>query len=152
VPTSDENPPRNVLIQLFILGQLASQLMSREFAREGVDRNDFAVLTVVGAYGPITPTELATKLGLPPTTLSATIRRLGADVARRPHPTDGRSYLLELTSSGVERARGGQPALGRSLQAIRDQAGGRTAELEEALLELQQVLRAALALDAPAKS
>ena len=124
--------------------------MAREFASEGIDRNDYAVLTVIGAYGPITPTELASILGVPPTTLSASIRRLGADVARTPHPSDRRSYRLELTAAGIERARSGRPALGRSLQAIRDEAGERTPELEEALLELQQVLRAAL--DAPAKS
>ena len=146
----DGNPPRNVLIQLFILGGLAAQLMAREFARDGIDRNDYAVLTVIGAYGPITPTEVANTLGVPPTTLSASIRRLGADVARLPHPTDRRSYLLELTPTGVERATNGRPALGRSLQAIRNEAGERTPELEEALLELQQVLRAAL--DAPARS
>ena len=144
MPEADAPPPRNILIQLFILGQLAGQLMAREFDREGVDRNDYAVLTVIGAYGPITPTELAAKLGLPPTTLSASIRRLGDDVARSPHPTDKRSYLLELTDTGRERAREGQPALGRSLQAIRDQAGPRTRGLEEALLELQRVLRAVL--------
>ncbi len=150
MPTPAANPPRNVLIQLFILGQLAAQLLTREFASEGIDRNDYAVLTVIGAYGPVTPTELANILGVPPTTLSASIRRLGVDVARTPHPSDRRSYLLELTPSGVERAQRGRPALGRSLQAIRDQAGARTPALEEALLELQQVLRAAL--DAPAKS
>ena len=143
-------PPRNVLIQLYILGQLAGQLMAREFEREGVDRNDYAVLTVIGAYGPITPTELASKLGLPPTTLSSSIRRLGKQVARRPHPHDRRSYLLELTAEGRKRERSGQPALGRSLQAIREQAGARTPELEETLLELQQVLRSAL--DITAKS
>ena len=148
--TPAASPPRNVLIQLFILGQLAAQLMAREFGREGIDRTDFAVLTVIDAYSPITPTELATKLGLPPTTLSAIIRRLGADVARTPHPSDRRSYLLELTATGIERARSGHPALGRSLQAIREQAGERTTELEEALLELQQVIRAAL--DVPATS
>ena len=140
----DAPPPRNILIQLFILGQLASQLMAREFDREGVDRNDYAVLTVIGAYGPITPTDLAAKLGLPPTTLSASIRRLGNHVARSPHPTDKRSYLLELTDGGRARSREGQPALRRSLEAIRAQASTRTPELEEALLELQQVLRAAL--------
>ena len=143
-------PPRNVLIQLFILGQLAGQLMAREFDREGIDRNDYAVLTVIGAYGPITPTELAAKLGLAPTTLSASIRRLGDHVARSPNPTDKRSYLLELTDAGRRRSRAGQPALGRSLQAIRDQAGPRTAELEDALLELQHVLREALAITAKA--
>ncbi|MEO5792693.1 MAG: MarR family transcriptional regulator [Gaiellaceae bacterium] len=65
--------------------------MGREFAQDGIDRNDYAVLTVIGFYGPITPTDLATKLGLPPTTLSTSIRRLGAHVARRPHPTGGRT-------------------------------------------------------------
>lgn len=143
-------PPRNILIQLFILGQLAGQLMAREFDREGIDRNDYAVLTVIGAYGPITPTELAAKLGLAPTTLSASIRRLGDHVARSPHPTDKRSYFLELTEAGRQRSRAGQPALARSLQAIRDQAETRTPELEDALLELQQVLRAALDVTAKA--
>ncbi|MGZ8782779.1 MAG: MarR family winged helix-turn-helix transcriptional regulator [Gaiellaceae bacterium] len=148
--SSDDRPqPRNILIQLFILGQLAGQLLGRELAEARIDRNDYAVLTVIGAYGPITPTDLATKLGLPPTTLSTSIRRLGDQVARTPHPTDRRSYLLELTSAGTERARAGQPALGRSLQAIRDQAGERTPELEDALLDVQRILRAAL--DATAK-
>jgi DNA-binding MarR family transcriptional regulator len=143
-------PPRNILIQLFILGQLAGQLMAREFAEVGIDRNDYAVLTVIGAYEPITPTDLALKLGLPPTTLSTSIRRLGGHVARRPHATDRRSYLLELTETGRQRAREGQPALARSLDAIRRQSGDRTTELEQALLDVQQVLRAAL--DDSAKS
>ena len=148
--TPAASPPRNVLIQLFILGQLAAQLMAREFGREGIDRTDFAVLTVIDAYGPITPTELATKLGLPPTTLSAIIRRLGADVARTPHPSDRRSYLLELTATGIERARSGHPrSAARCRQSASRRANGRP-ELEEALLELQQVIRAAL--DVPATS
>jgi DNA-binding MarR family transcriptional regulator len=147
-PPHGKPPPRNVLLQLFILGQLAGTLLGREFARDGVDRSSYAVLTTIGAYGPATPTELATLLGMPLTTLSAAVAKLGPLVERSPHPTDGRSHLLELTEAGREAALAGQPALRRALDAVHEAAGGRVAELEQALLELQEVLRAALD-DAP---
>jgi DNA-binding MarR family transcriptional regulator len=48
------------------------------------------------------PSELARRLGVPATTLSATIALLVArgELRRARHPSDGRSYVLELTARG----------------------------------------------------
>ena len=60
------------------------------------------MLSAVGAFGPLTLTELATMLGLPLTTASDVVRRLEGRgrMARKPNPADGRSQLLELTPAG----------------------------------------------------
>ena len=62
----------------------------------------YAVLSAIGAFGPLTLTELASMLGMPLTTASDVVRRLeGRGAARRrPNPADGRSQLLELTAGG----------------------------------------------------
>jgi DNA-binding MarR family transcriptional regulator len=97
-------PPRNpnVLLRMFTTGQLANQLLARELEPVGFSPNQFAVTSVVGALGPITPTDLASQLGMAPTTLSAWIARLtrAGHIRRRPNPQDGRSALLEITTDG----------------------------------------------------
>ena len=92
----------NVLLQSFITGQLASELLRRELDAAGMTPNQFGVQSVIGAFGPLTPTELAGRLGMAPPTVSAWIKRLTGDgqIERRPHPTDGRSYLLVVTAAG----------------------------------------------------
>jgi DNA-binding MarR family transcriptional regulator len=49
----------------------------------------FAVQSMIGALGPITPTELARRVGLAPTTISSWLSRLEGEgaVRRRPTPT-----------------------------------------------------------------
>jgi DNA-binding MarR family transcriptional regulator len=83
---------RNVLFRLFILGQLADDLLGRAMAGLKVQPNDFAVLSAIRAFQPITPSRLAALLGMPPTTLSSYLRRLEGRrlVRRRPNPDDGR--------------------------------------------------------------
>ncbi len=55
---------------------------------------------------PIGPAELARRLGVTTAATSAVIDRLVAHghVARRPHPTDGRRTVLELTDEGRSEA------------------------------------------------
>src|SRR5512141_176703 len=93
---------RNVLFRLFILGQLADDLLSRAMVGLTLNPNDFAVQSAIRAFQPITPTRLAALLGMPPTTLSSYLRRLEArrQIKRRPNPEDGRSSLLEMTKTG----------------------------------------------------
>ena len=66
---------RNVLFRLFILGQLADDLLGRAMTGLKVQPNDFAVLSAIRAFQPITPSRLAALLGTPPTTLSSYLRR-----------------------------------------------------------------------------
>jgi len=55
----------------------------------------------------MTTADLARAKSIKPQSMSATLAELERDglVARRPHPTDGRQVLFELTAEGVEARR-----------------------------------------------
>jgi len=136
----------NVLFRTFILSQLVGALIDREIARAGGDGRDLGVLSGIGISGPVTPTDLAEFLGMPPTTLSATLQRLerAGAVRRRRNPDDGRSVLVELTASGERRWRSGWPGLRASVEKVGAELE-RPEETLAALEELERALRAALA-------
>lgn len=145
-------PPRNpnILLRQFVTGQLTNQLLTRELGLADVSPNQFGVTSVIGALGPVTPTELAARLGMAPTTLSAWIRRLTAagHVGRRPNPDDGRSYLLELTDSGRAAMRTAGPRFNAALLAVEDELGDEAAAVAEAGGALEDALRRLLAAPA----
>jgi DNA-binding MarR family transcriptional regulator len=137
----------NVLFRTFILSQLVGALLDREIARTGGDPRDLGVLSGIGLMSRITPTDLAELLGMPPTTLSATLRRLesAGAVRRRRNPTDGRSVLLELTAAGKRRWHSGWPGLRASVDKVGAELEQPVPEIMSALEELERALRAALA-------
>jgi DNA-binding MarR family transcriptional regulator len=137
---------RNVLFRLFILGQLADDLLGRAMAGQKLLPNDFAVLSAIRAFQPITPSRLAALLGMPPTTLSSYLRRLEARrfVRRRPNPDDGRSSLLELTKTGDKHTVAAFPALQGSVARVHERLDYAPRELDLALDRLEDTMRALL--------
>jgi DNA-binding MarR family transcriptional regulator len=121
-----------------------TQLVERELAANGVEPNGYASLSLIGARGSMTLTQLAEELGMPLTTASDSVRRLEArgSVGRRQNPEDGRSYLFELTEQGDREWRLGWGALHRinaSLVSRFDEQ-----EMRVALTELGAAFEAAL--------
>jgi DNA-binding MarR family transcriptional regulator len=96
------------------------QVVERELAADGVESNGYAVLSLIGARETMRLTELADELGMPLTTASDAVRRLEARglVRRRANPTDGRSFLFELTARGDREWHRGFGALQRINQAL----------------------------------
>ncbi len=115
----------NILLQSFITGQLAAELLRRELDAAGMTPNQFGVQSVIGAFGPVTPTDLAARLGMAAPTVSAWIKRLSEDgqVERKPHPTDGRSYLLEVTPAGRAALEAVFPRFGSALRRVEEALG-----------------------------
>jgi DNA-binding MarR family transcriptional regulator len=144
--SSRESRRRNVLFRLFILGQLANDLLERGMARSHLSPNDFAVQSAIRAFQPITPTRLAALLGMPPTTLSSYLRRLEArrQITRRPNPDDGRSALLEVTRSGDRAIVATLPALQGAIAQIHEHLDYPASELDLALDRLEDSMRAVL--------
>jgi DNA-binding MarR family transcriptional regulator len=91
------------------------QVFERELAADGVESSYYGTLSLIGAYGPLRLTEIASSLGMPLTTASDVVRRLETrkHVRRRPNPDDGRSFLFELTASGDREWRRGWGAIER---------------------------------------
>jgi DNA-binding MarR family transcriptional regulator len=122
-----------------------NELVERELVREGVEARGYAALSAIGAFGPLTLTELASLLGMPLTTASDAVRRLEGRgrVRRDPHPADGRAQLLELTEEGERNWRAGWPALQR-IDAALGAALGDAGPVRDTLEQLGSALDAAL--------
>jgi DNA-binding MarR family transcriptional regulator len=97
-----------------------AQVVDQELAADGVDPTGYAILSLIGARGPVRLTEVAAELGMPITTASDVVRRLEGRrlVKRSPNPDDGRSSLFALTASGDRQWRNGWPALQRINRAL----------------------------------
>ena len=137
---------RNVLFRLFILGQLANDLVDTAMRREKLSPNGFAVASAIRAFQPVTPTELADLLGMRPTTLSTYLRKLEArrQIRRRPNPDDGRSSLLEVTKLGERFVIAGLPALRGSIARVHEHLDYPPEELDLALDRLEDAMRRSL--------
>src|ERR671929_2007711 len=140
IATLASDPPRpNVLFQTYIAGQRLAALLDRHLEAARAPSSDFGLLSALGIWGPITPTELASRIGMPPTTLSSALARASARgfVRRLPHPNDGRSHLVELTEEGDRAWRAGWPALREAVEALERELGGSLGEVQDAVERLQ---------------
>ncbi|MGZ4353853.1 MAG: MarR family winged helix-turn-helix transcriptional regulator [Gaiellaceae bacterium] len=137
------------LLQLVAINQRLEALVERELAREHVPARGYALLSAIGAFGPLTLTEVSELLGMPVTTASDAVKRLAARgvVARRRHPDDGRAVLLELTPAGDEEWRRGWPGLRRANAAIARHLAVDADEARALLVEIDAALAAALEQD-----
>jgi DNA-binding MarR family transcriptional regulator len=128
------------------LGQLSNDLLDQAMLRLKLNPNDFAVQSAIKAFQPITPTQLATLLGMRATTLSSHLSRLEArgQIKRRRNPADRRSTLLEVTKAGDRNVVAAFPALRGSVARIHEHLDYSPEELDLALDRLEDALRAAL--------
>jgi DNA-binding MarR family transcriptional regulator len=140
-----EPRPRPLLLDIWIAGELMGSLLDRNLALEGVDTDFYGTLSVIGAFGPLTPSELAERVGAPLTTVSDRLRRIveDGDAERVPNPDDGRSHLVRLTAEGDARWRRGWPALRRTIEQISENLERPVDEVHDAVEDLIEALRAA---------
>lgn len=138
--------PRPLLLDIWVAGELLDTVLSRNLAEHDVDGYGYGTLSIIGAFGPLTPSELATRSGRPLTTMSDVVRKLveRGDVERISNPDDGRSYLLRLTRRGDAAWRRGWPALRATIRSIEDNTDAPIEDLHDAIEELIAALRASL--------
>jgi DNA-binding MarR family transcriptional regulator len=141
---SDLGPADNVLLQTFRTVDAVRELMAGVVDGTGVTADEWAVLSVIGLFGPVSPTEVAARLRIPPTTVSRYVAGLvDAGLARRsPNPDDGRSYLLALTPAGTDVAATIVPRMRVALDRLAEHAP--VEEIAVALVQLEYAARAAV--------
>jgi DNA-binding MarR family transcriptional regulator len=134
---------RNVLFRLYILNQLSADLLHSAMIRRKLDPRDFAATSAIRAFQPITPTQLSSLLGTPPTTLSSQLARLERrkQIKRRRNPEDGRSTLIELTKAGEKKVLASIPTLQESIALVNGHLDYPLEELDLALDRLEDTLR-----------
>lgn len=99
---SDRRSRSSVLFDLFAASQRVRTLLAAAMEGCGLGADEYAVYSSLLEFEPLTPSEMARVVGMPPTTMSHYVRdmRERGHVREEPNPRDGRSRMLRLTSSG----------------------------------------------------
>jgi DNA-binding MarR family transcriptional regulator len=130
----------SLLFDLFAANQRVRSLLTAAMEDAGLKPDEYAVYSALFEFEPISPTEIATVVGMPPTTLSHYIRamRERGHLDERRNPQDSRSRVLKLTVSGRSAHRRAnrafEQAYRRFMEGIGDEAAVKAslAEIEGA--------------------
>lgn len=139
----------NVLFRFFRITQSMRQLVAHAVEGSGLSSDEYGVFSGIVDLGPVAPTELATRLGVPPTTISVYLARFieSGIVRRLPNPDDGRSYLVEATEEGRRVIGYVGPRIRVQAEAIIAASDLSFEELMAALGSLEAATRSALDAD-----
>lgn len=98
----------SLLFDVFALSQAVGRMLAEAMRDGPLTPAEYAVYSAVFELESATPTQLAARLGMRLTTFKDQLRLLeGRGHARRTeHLTDGRSYRVVLTATGLEAHRG----------------------------------------------
>lgn len=99
---ADARRRSSVLFDLFAASQRVRTLLVTAMDGSGLTPDEYAVYSALLEFEPLSPTEMAQVVGMPPTTMSHYVREMRerGHVEEEPNPRDGRSRMLRLTGSG----------------------------------------------------
>ena len=109
--------------------------------------DSYGLMSLIGASGSITTTEVAARLGIAVTTASDRIRRLEdrGFAERAPNPADGRSHLVSLTPAGRTAFESTWANWQRAMAELEDELSMPSPQIAEAVRELDRAMREILA-------
>jgi len=92
----------NVLFDVWLASRATTARLDTALAASGLTADEFAIYSVLTTSESMTPSELAQWMAAPLTSMSSYVKRFEArgHVVRIAHPTDRRSYRIQLTTSG----------------------------------------------------
>jgi DNA-binding MarR family transcriptional regulator len=141
--TEPDAPRRlTLLYQVWLLEVASSRLMRATLAGTGMRGEEYGLFSYLYANGPRTLTRAAHDLGHPVTTLSTLLAPWveSGDIVRRPHPSDGRARLLELSPAGRTRLEAVIPVFTAAYETLLRALDVRQADIE-AMYETLDLLR-----------
>lgn len=142
-----------LFLEVPVASRYVVRILEHRLAPTGIPPYQLGLVTHIRHAQPVTPTAISAASGIPLTTLRDNIQRLvDAGLVRRlPHPTDGRSYRLELTRRGEVMARAADPVLAEAYAAVERLLPKPLDHYQAAIAELNDALERALAeIEAPA--
>jgi DNA-binding MarR family transcriptional regulator len=124
----------------------ANRLVSRYYdgyvGATGLKTSQYSLLSHIATLGPVRPADLATRMGLEPSTLTRNLQPLVVQGWVEVGPgTDGRSRQVTLTEAGRAKRTEGQRAWKKAQLAFNDKLGeARVVQLHALLDECMQLL------------
>ena len=143
---SEESPRRlTLLFQLYLTSQAARRFMRLALAGSDMTGEEYALYSYLYGNGARTLTQAARDFGLPITTLATLLGPLieAGEITRRPHPTDRRARLLELTDAGRRRLESVIPDFTVAYRALLGQLEEQEVD-DEAMFAALDALRASI--------
>jgi DNA-binding MarR family transcriptional regulator len=131
-----------IVHELSLATRYAREVSGGRLRAAGVDPAEYGFLSLVGVTQPVTRTALAKATGMRRTTLRDALRQLieRGHVVESPHPTDGRSTVLNLSPAGQEIFVRGVPVFREFLASLDDELEGKLDELEQAVWQVRIAL------------
>jgi DNA-binding MarR family transcriptional regulator len=104
-PQGGDIPPEHgisVLYDCFLLTQRLRPVLARGLEGAPLRGDEYAVYSLLAEQGPLSPTVLARRTGMPATTMSDYVRSMTqrGHLTRERDPRDARAALLQLTADG----------------------------------------------------
>jgi DNA-binding MarR family transcriptional regulator len=138
----------SLLFDVFVVNQRLRALLAQALTDEALRPDEYAVYSVLYEHGTLTPTEMATALGMPVTTTLDYLRAMDrrGHTKRTRNPADGRSYRVSLTMDGLAAHQRTHAAWEVAVQRLEGALGRPVREVRAALHALDDAASAALAL------
>lgn len=133
----------SVLYDVGVVARLTGTILDDALEDAGIAANEFFMTSVLMVHGPLTPTDVANRSGVPPSTVSKVISRLVERdlVVEEIHPTDRRSRLIRLSVRGRRAHTDAQEGFGKVLAGIFGLLGSEMADTVWSLRRLEWALR-----------
>jgi DNA-binding MarR family transcriptional regulator len=135
-----------LLFDVWVLANSTRALLDRTLRASGLSAEEFAQYSAIRRAGSISPTELATIMGLAPTTISSSLARLErrGHIRRTPNPSDARSYQIQLTPAGLRAHRHAAELFAPVLRDVKSALPMSMANAQSALAALSSAVGAAI--------
>ena len=135
---------QNVLFNAWLVARATGDLLDSALAPSGLTADEFAITSVLTVAPSLTPTELATWMAAPASTVTSYVKRFEerGHVGRVPNPKDRRSYSIALTAEGRRAHHQASILFLPVLELVAAALGERTMPVQAALMELREALDA----------
>jgi DNA-binding MarR family transcriptional regulator len=138
---------QGLFFKVFLVSQRVGHLLSIALDETGLSPTEYGVYSaLVALEEPVTPTELADRLSIRPSTLTGYLTAMSTrgHLLRLPNPADRRSFLVQLSRAGREVHAEGSRAVTEVHQHLRSHLGTAEGRVAEALARLDDALLLAL--------
>jgi DNA-binding MarR family transcriptional regulator len=137
----------SLLFDVFVVNQRLRALLAEALSENELRADEYAVYSILFEHGALTPTEMATYLGMPVTTTLDYLRVMDrrGHTRRTRNPADGRSYRVSLTMDGLAAHRRTNAAWEVAVRRLEAALNRPAEEIRAALQTLDDAAAAALA-------
>lgn len=131
-----------MLLDVWILARMAGVAMDGAVGPAGLAAREFVLYALLDAAGPMTPSEVARTSGVPATTISKMVRRMGerGHLVELDNPDDARSRLLQLSRPGLAVLNDAEEGYAKLAGEISVALGEEEAQVEFSLQRLRRTL------------